>query len=262
MARPPQVIPFRAPERRRLHEGVAEQLRDAILDGRFRAGEKLPPERELAEQFEVNRTSVREAIKVLEGLGLVSVRQGDGATVRPLVDASFDILAPMIFHGGRIDAGWLVDLNEVVLPLLLEMGRLAIERRRPEHLRAMRALRDVAAADERPREVRFRALGDLLVLLADMTGNRVWQMLGRRMRDLLASEPMRATRERLRRDPGRLVPMIDGALEALASARPADAVAHLEAVIRDIGDATVQLRPEARPRTTRKRHSATKETTT
>ena len=80
------------------------QLRDAILDGRFRAGQKLPPERELAQEFRVNRTSVREAIKVLEGLGLVSVRQGDGATVQPLIDASFDVLAPMIFHGGRIDA--------------------------------------------------------------------------------------------------------------------------------------------------------------
>ena len=95
---------FRPPQRRRIHEDVAEQLRDAILDGRFAPGEKLPPERELAEEFRVNRTSIREAIKVLEGLGLVSVRQGDGATVQPLIDASFDVLPPMIFHGGRIDA--------------------------------------------------------------------------------------------------------------------------------------------------------------
>src|SRR5258708_6519147 len=97
------VVPFRAPARRRLHEDVAEQLRDAILDGRFAAGAKLPPERDLALEFRVNRTSIREAIKVLEGLGLVSVRQGDGATVRPLIDASFDLLPAMIFHGGRVD---------------------------------------------------------------------------------------------------------------------------------------------------------------
>ena len=76
------VVAFRAPARRRLHEDVAEQLRDAILDGRFAAGRKLPPERELAQEFGVNRTSVREALKVLEGLGLVTVRQGDGATDR------------------------------------------------------------------------------------------------------------------------------------------------------------------------------------
>src|SRR5437867_10977928 len=104
------VVPFRAPARRRLHEDVAEQLRDAILDGRFRAGQKLPPERELADEFRVNRTSIREAIKVLEGLGLVSVRQGDGATVQPLIDASLEVLAPMVFHGGRFDTQLLQEL--------------------------------------------------------------------------------------------------------------------------------------------------------
>ena len=46
-----EVVPFRAPARRRLHEDVAEQLRDAILDGRFAAGAKLPPERDLALEF-------------------------------------------------------------------------------------------------------------------------------------------------------------------------------------------------------------------
>src|SRR5215467_14958483 len=97
------VIAFRTPSRRRLHEDVAEQLRDAILDGRFRAGMRLPPERELAVEFGVNRTSVRGAIKVLEGLGLVAVRQGDGASVRPLAEASLEVLGPMIFHGGQID---------------------------------------------------------------------------------------------------------------------------------------------------------------
>ena len=65
---PKRVVPFRVPVRRRIHESVAEQLRDAILDGRFKPGDKLPPERELAEEFQVNRTSVREAIKVLDGL--------------------------------------------------------------------------------------------------------------------------------------------------------------------------------------------------
>src|SRR4249920_2995184 len=105
-----RVVPFVPPLRRRLHQAVADQLRDAILDGRFRAGQKLPPERELAEEFRINRTSIREALKVLEGLGLVSVRQGDGATVQPLIDASLDVLAPMIFHGGRIDADLLVEM--------------------------------------------------------------------------------------------------------------------------------------------------------
>ena len=216
-----QVSPlFRPPQRRRIHEDVAAQLRDAILDGRFRAGQKLPPERELAEEFGVNRTSLREAIKVLEGLGLVSVRQGDGATVQPLIDASLDILAPMIFHGGRIDAQLLVEMAEVMTPLLFEMARLAIERRRPAQLVALRRTRDLIADERRDREARHASARDLIVLLSDMTNNRVWQMLARR----------------LRRDPGRIVPIIDTCLAALDGGRPHEAINAVRRIITLVGD--------------------------
>src|SRR2546429_6462699 len=244
------VVPFRAPARRRLHEDVAEQLRDAILDGRFRAGTKLPPERELAAEFRVNRTSVREAIKVLEGLGLVTVRQGDGATVRPLVEGSLEVLGPMIFHGGRIDLALVGEMAEVMRPLLLEMGRLAIERCRPNDLVAIRRFRDVVADTTRDREDRYAAIHELFVLLADMTRNRVWQMLARRLRALFRQAPMGAARERLRRDPGRFVPLIDACLAALEARRTADAVASLQQRIQgrgDFRDVTAQP-PEPRPK--------------
>src|SRR4051794_7993254 len=117
-----RVVPFRPPPRRRIHEAVAEQLRDAILDGRVRAGQRLPPERELAQEFQVNRTSVREAIKVLEGHKLVSVRQGDGATVLPLTDASLSILPALIHRAGRLDAQALAEAFEVLMPLFFEMA--------------------------------------------------------------------------------------------------------------------------------------------
>jgi len=230
------VVPFRVPARRRLHEDVAEQLRDAILDGRFRAGTKLPPERELATEFRVNRTSVREAIKVLEGLGLVTVRQGDGATVRPLVDASLEVLGPMIFHGGQIDLALVGEMAEVMRPLLLEMGRLAIERCRAHDLVAMRRFRDVAADTRRDREERYAAIHELFVLLADMTRNRVWQILARRLRALFRQPPMGAARERLRRDPGRLVPLVDDCLSALEARRTGEAVASLQQLIQVLGD--------------------------
>jgi DNA-binding FadR family transcriptional regulator len=238
------VLPFRAPARRRLHEDVAEQLRDAIFDGRFRPGEKLPPERELAEQFQVNRTSVREAIKVLEGQGLVSVRHGDGVTVQPLVDATLDSLGPMIFHGGRLDLSLLDELNEVIHPLLAEMGRLSILRRRPGDLGEIRRLRDVVADPARGREQRFAALRDILVVLADMTRNRVWQMLARRTRVLLASAPMCEARERLRRDPGRIVPLIDACLDALDAGRPDDAQEALGRLVRRIGESPADGRDD------------------
>jgi len=245
------VVPFRAPARRRLHEDVAEQLRDAILDGRFAAGTKLPPERELALEFDVNRTSVREAIKVLEGLGLVTVRQGDGATVRPLVDASLEVLGPMIYHGGRVDTAIAEEMAEVMRPLLLEMGRLAIERCRPADLVEIRRLRDVVADGGRPLDARGDALHDLLVVLAGMTRNHVWQMLARRLRSLLRQPPLRAARRRLHRDPARLVPMIDACLAAIDGRRTARAVACLQELIALVGDVRSDL--DVRPGKSRTR---------
>lgn len=230
-ARDRTVVPFRPAPRRRVHEEVADQLRDAILDGRFRPGEKLPPERELAREFQVNRSSIREAIGHLERHRLVVVRQGDGATVRPLVDASLDALPAMVFHAGRIDARLLGDMVEVLVPLLREMGRLAIERCRSGDVVGLRRLRDRIADESVAREERFAALRDVVVALADMTGNRVWQMLARRTRSFLASDPLRAMRERLGRDPGALVPVMDSCLEALEADRREQAVVGLDRLL-------------------------------
>jgi len=237
----PRVVPFRPPPRRRIHESVAEQLRDAILDGRFRAGQRLPPERELAQEFQVNRTSVREAIKVLEGHKLVSVRQGDGATVLPLTDASLSILPALIHRGGRLDPQALAEAFEVLMPLFFEMARLAIVRARPKHLEALRELRAMIADERAEREARFEAGRAVLVLISDMTGNRVWQMMARKVREFLRSEPMRQARHALRRDPGLIVPIIDRCVAALEAGRPDDAIAALRRFITAVGEAMMSL---------------------
>ena len=69
---------FRAIKRVRIHEEVVNQIHDLIKDGRFKAGDQLPSERELAEIFKVSRTSVREALRALETQGLVISRTGAG----------------------------------------------------------------------------------------------------------------------------------------------------------------------------------------
>lgn len=58
------------------YELVVEQLRKAIFLGRFMPGDKLPPERDLAKQMLVSRTTIREAVRVLEGEGLIAVKRG------------------------------------------------------------------------------------------------------------------------------------------------------------------------------------------
>ncbi|PYS03236.1 MAG: hypothetical protein DMG16_06310 [Acidobacteria bacterium] len=68
----------------RTSKAVVRQLQDAFFSGRFRAGDRLPPERGLAEQFGVSRISVRDALRSLESSGLVEIRVGSngGAFVR------------------------------------------------------------------------------------------------------------------------------------------------------------------------------------
>lgn len=66
---------------KKLSDVIVEQLEAMILDGKFLAGEKLPPERQLAEQFDVSRPSLREAIQKLETKGLLTRRQGGGTFI-------------------------------------------------------------------------------------------------------------------------------------------------------------------------------------
>jgi len=66
----------------RVFEGAVHQIRDAIMKGEFRSGERLPTEAELSSLFDVGRSTVREAIRVLEAEGLIEVRRGAGMFVR------------------------------------------------------------------------------------------------------------------------------------------------------------------------------------
>ena len=67
---------------RRSYQKLTERLRQFMEEGHFRDGDKLPPERALAESFGVSRSSVREAIRALAEKGLLESRQGDGTYVR------------------------------------------------------------------------------------------------------------------------------------------------------------------------------------
>lgn len=67
---------------------ISEQIRSSILAGEFAPGDKLPPERELAEMFGVSRPSVREALNMLAAAGLVESYQGGGTVVKSLVETA------------------------------------------------------------------------------------------------------------------------------------------------------------------------------
>lgn len=82
----------------KLSDVILSQLETMILEGSLKAGQKLPPERELATQFNVSRPSLREAIQKLEAKGLVNRKQGGGTFVSEQIlkgfsDPLFDLMA-------------------------------------------------------------------------------------------------------------------------------------------------------------------------
>jgi DNA-binding FadR family transcriptional regulator len=75
---PDDSFPVKPIYEKRAFEQISDQIRDLIYARKLKPGDRLPPERELAEKFRVGRTAVREGLRILEQSGLISVRQGCG----------------------------------------------------------------------------------------------------------------------------------------------------------------------------------------
>jgi GntR family transcriptional regulator, transcriptional repressor for pyruvate dehydrogenase complex len=95
----------------RIFEQVVEQIRDLIMTGAFRPGEKLPAEQELEKELNVSRSSIREALRVLEYEGIVEVRRGSGTFVSPFSKQK----------KGRIEVAKWLEQREDTLRELLEV---------------------------------------------------------------------------------------------------------------------------------------------
>ena len=75
-------------ERVSIKDLIASQIEDAILEKKYLPGSKLPSENELCQMFGVSRTSVREAVQVLQAHGLVAIEKGKGIFVKSISSES------------------------------------------------------------------------------------------------------------------------------------------------------------------------------
>jgi GntR family transcriptional repressor for pyruvate dehydrogenase complex len=122
----------------KVFELVAEQIERRILDGELRSGDRLPTERELAEQFHVSRTGVREAMKILAQKGLVDMRPGRGTIV---IDGAREAMQNSIGLVMKLKLGEvggsdkLVEVREI---LETEIAALAAARATDKEVAAMR----------------------------------------------------------------------------------------------------------------------------
>ena len=180
---------FEPVKRLKIAEQVAGTLRDAILGGDFNPGDTLPSERDLATEFQVNRSSVREAIHRLEAWGLVEVRQGGGTRVRDfLASAGLQLLPWLLAPGGALDPKMLTDLLELRVALLGWTAARAAERRSDADLAVLEECLARLEAAPSPR-LRGDADWDFFEVQVGMSGNSVLALLANAMRLVYEQNP-------------------------------------------------------------------------
>lgn len=118
----------------KVYHGILLELNRIVEEDNLRPGDKLPSERELSERLKVGRSSVREALRALELLGLITTRRGEGTFIEHYRhNKLFDILGYYLLRDRKASR----DLSEMRLILELDAVRLACERATDKYLQIM-----------------------------------------------------------------------------------------------------------------------------
>jgi GntR family transcriptional regulator, transcriptional repressor for pyruvate dehydrogenase complex len=161
---------------------IVAHLEQMILAGKLKPDDRLPPERDLATDWNVSRSVVREAIGRLAALGLVKSRQGSGTRIAA-PDGSHQLLNyQWMLSQGLVR---LEHLGAARLPLETTIADLAARHRTDEHLKQLEATQRILASPKlglrrhAEADMRFHAL------LAEATGNPVFQIILAPIQELL-----------------------------------------------------------------------------
>lgn len=161
--------PTKAHRSRSRSEEIAAILREDILRGHYRAGERLPSERDLSARFDTSRGAVREAFKRLEQLGIAAVKPG-GARVVPIDECTLDVLGPLLDLDDVPDPKLVDEVLEMVGLLMDRAARIAVGKATDDELeRAQRIIDDMLATggNNVARHEALRRLADLFTSVAD-----------------------------------------------------------------------------------------------
>ena len=160
---------YKAVRAARLYEQIVQQIEQSIVEGKLSPGDQLPTERELAQQFGVSRTAVREAVKTLTEKGLVESFSGRGTFVTaPKSQSSRKSLDAFFEMGDLEDPANLVELREIIEP---EVTILAATRIEEQQLAMMREAVATMERSMKQPEAYIEADLDFHLALAEAAGN-------------------------------------------------------------------------------------------
>jgi GntR family transcriptional repressor for pyruvate dehydrogenase complex len=156
----------------RLSDQVKNHLKQAILDGKFETGDKLPPEDQLAAMFKVSKVTAREALREMETEGLIEKRRGihGGSFVAQPGSEKIGQVVNNFYRFGALTPAELVEFRQILEPALVA---LAVERRTEDDLKAIKAnIEEVEASIRKGRQNQPKAI-EFHRLIADACHNRL-----------------------------------------------------------------------------------------
>lgn len=154
----------------RLYEQIVQQVEESIHKGALKPGDQLPPERELAEQFGVSRTAVREAVKALREKGLVEAYPGRGTFITDGSSYTIRQSLDRMMRNGNEGFAFLAEVREILEP---EIAALATVRADEEVLTALREQVAVMDSSRRDPDAYIEADLDFHLALAEAAGNPI-----------------------------------------------------------------------------------------
>jgi len=173
----------------RLYERIVSQIEQRIEAGDLKMGDQLPSERELAEQFAVSRTAVREAVKALRQKGLVEIRPGRGTFIaNETSDTVRSSLGMLMKMGITKGSGNLVEVREILEP---EIAALAATRITDEYIAAMQDAVNAMETALDDVDTFVEADLDFHLALAEATQNPIIPILMDSIIDLLREQRKR-----------------------------------------------------------------------
>jgi GntR family transcriptional regulator, transcriptional repressor for pyruvate dehydrogenase complex len=154
----------------RLYEQIVQQVEESIHKGSLKPGDQLPPERELAEQFGVSRTAVREAVKALHEKGLVEAFPGRGTFITDGTSYTIRQSLDRITRKGNEGFAYLAEVRAILEP---EIAVLATSRVKEEDLQALREQVQTMDQAKNDPDAFIEADLDFHLTLAEAAGNPI-----------------------------------------------------------------------------------------
>jgi len=180
----------------RLYESAIEQIMDLVKRSELKPGDKLPPERELAEKLSISRGSLREAFRVLESKGLIKSKAGGGRYIREIRKNGHNNTENIILS---LEKSSILELLEAREMLEVKIAVIAAQRATPEDMELIEeALNKVKEEEELKGDKKTESDTEFHLAIARASHNFVFTNIIRLHLDLL-----KETREKTQQIPGR-----------------------------------------------------------